>query len=90
MSQCIILGVELFICALYGLSLASTFILSCSAGFAGEEESCLATSCSPMSVAGKSSASYSLVVCFWVEPKGIWLRLVFVLIGFLPLHSCLF
>ena len=39
MAQCIILGVELFICALYGLSLASTFVLMPAfSGSAGEEE----------------------------------------------------
>ena len=37
-TQCIILEVELFICALYRLSLTNTFILNCSTGFAGEEE----------------------------------------------------
>ena len=39
MDQCIILGVELCICALYGLSLASTFVLMpVFSGAAGEEE----------------------------------------------------
>ena len=38
-AQCIILGVELCICALYGLSLASTLILmSVLLGSAGEDE----------------------------------------------------
>ena len=39
MAQCIILGIELCICALYGLSLASTFVLMPTfSGAAGEAE----------------------------------------------------
>ena len=38
MAQCMILRVGLFICIVYALSLTSTFVLSCSTVFAGEEE----------------------------------------------------
>ena len=39
MAHCIILGVELCICVLYGLSLASTFVLMPAfSGPSGEEE----------------------------------------------------
>ena len=38
-AQCIILGVEIRICALYGLSLASTFVpMPVLSGSAGEDE----------------------------------------------------
>ena len=64
--QCIILGVELCICALYGLSLASTFVLmpTLSGTPVADEDAVFGYFVPADAVVGKSSASYSGWSCF--------------------------